>query len=192
MTSPVRTQSPLRAPRQAPSRPRSRRPESRHTPQVAPSRRPDLRVVAKPRVAAEPHTHRRTAMVLALAGTLVFGSLLASAVFHSILVTGQDNLDRLDKTIVSEKADLQRAKVSLATAQSPQRIAEEAAERGMVPADYQTWLSPGSGADAVVTGTTADAGGDDGTDTDDPDSGTTTTPDSTGGTPTDQVDGSVR
>jgi hypothetical protein len=178
MTSPVRTQSPLRAPRPAPSRPGSGRPEPRHTPQVTPvrSRRPDLRVV-------EPSRRRlRTAPILCGAGVLVFAALLASAVFYSVLVSGQDNLDRMNTSISSEQAALQRAKLALARAQSPGRIAEAARQRGMVPADHQTWVTPNSGAAPVVTGdvtTGPAAAGDTGTDV-----STTTTPNDSNATDT--------
>ena len=127
MTVPVRTQ-PLRAPRPAP----------RRGPQPAPARarRPDLRVVAAPR------RRPRTPAILAVTVVLVFGSLLASAVFHSILVSGQVHLDEVNTSISTEQTDLARAKLALAEAQSPERIASAAAALGMVPAPEQHWLSP--------------------------------------------------
>ena len=141
MTAPARTTAPRTAPRRAP------RPAA--TPQTASprARRPDLRVVAPPR-----RRVRRVA-VLSIAVVLVFGSLLASALFHSVLVTGQAHLDRVDKSIDTEKADLQRARLALADAQSPARIAAQAERLGMVPADRQVWISPGTKGQVLVTGT---------------------------------------
>ena len=133
MTSPVRANRP--APRRAAPAPER-------------IRRPDLRVVG------EPSRRSRTAMVVAIAGVALFASLLASAVLYSVIVSGQARLDRLDKKIETEQQDLQRAKLALADARSPARIATLAAHRGMVLADQQSWVSPDSNAPPIVTGST--------------------------------------
>lgn len=84
---------------------------------------------------------------------VVFAALLASAVAHSLLVSGQADLDRVDREIRAEKELLQQDRLRLARSQSPQRIALVAAELGMVPADGETWLRSGSSAPPVATGT---------------------------------------
>jgi hypothetical protein len=94
--------------------------------------------------------------VLAVAMVLVFGSLMASAMFHGLLVSGQSDLDQLDTQIQLEKTALAQEKLELANLQSPARIAEEARKLGMVPADQQHWVTPGSTDDPVVTGRAPD------------------------------------
>jgi hypothetical protein len=87
---------------------------------------------------------------------LVFGSLMASAMFHGLLVSGQSDLDHLDSQIQIEKRALAQEKLDLANLQSPARIAQEARDLGMVPADQQHWVTPGSTDDPVVTGRATD------------------------------------
>jgi len=107
---------------------------------------------------------RRTGAVLGVVMVIVFGSLMASAMFHGLLVSGQSDLDRLDQQIQDEKTALAQDKLELANLQSPERIAAEATGLGMVPADQQHWVTPGSTDDPVVTGTTAEPTDDDATD----------------------------
>ncbi|MGN6694514.1 MAG: hypothetical protein ACTHN0_10070 [Aquihabitans sp.] len=102
--------------------------------------------------------------MLGVAMVIVFGSLMASAMFHGLLVSGQSDLDRLDQQIQDEKTALAQDKLELANLQSPARIAEEATKLGMVPADQQHWVTPGSSDAPVVTGTTAEPADDDATD----------------------------
>lgn len=147
--------SPVRAPRPTPRRT-----------EVAPlrDRRPDLRVVPPPVRA------RRTGAVVAVATVVVFASLLASALFHSVLVSGQLHLDAVDRQVQEEREDLRRDQLALAEAQSPERIAAEAAALGMTrPGQGETtWLGPEGGSPIATGGTTADDGAadDDGTSTD--------------------------
>ena len=135
--------SPARVPRPTPRR--------GIQPVAVPARRPDLRVVPAARPAPRIH-RRRTGVVLGVALIIVFGSLMASAVFHGLLVSGQSNLDRMDTQIQEQQSALAREKLELADLQSPSRISAEAAALGMVPAERQHWLSPGTGAAPVVTG----------------------------------------
>jgi len=149
--------SPVRAPRPTP----------RRAPQPAPvPSRPHLRVVPPPaKTSLRPSLRRRrTGAVLCVAMVIVFGSLMASAMFHGLLVSGQSDLDRLDQQIQDEKTGLAQDKLELANLQSPARIAEEAAKLGMVPADQVHWVTPGSTDAPVVTGTTAEPADDDTTD----------------------------
>jgi hypothetical protein len=89
-------------------------------------------------------------MILATAGVVVFAALLASAVFHSMLVSGQARLDDIGVQTRLEQSRLQREQLRLADFQSPERIAREAKKMGMVPAAKQSWVSPGGDAPLVV------------------------------------------
>jgi hypothetical protein len=100
----------------------------------------------------------RNVGVLSVAVVVVFGSLLASAVFHSMLVTGQAHLDDVNTEIRVEREALQRDQLRLASIQSPERIAREAVRLGMVKAERQTWINPGSDEPAVTTGDEAGDG----------------------------------
>lgn len=128
--------------------------------------RPDLYVVDGRR-STVPRAARSVA-VLAVAVVVVFGSLLASAVFHSLLVTGQDRLDTVNTRIRAEREGLARDRLTLARAQSPERIAREARRLGMVPAQDPTWINPSasdrSGADGAGATDPADTTGADRTD----------------------------
>lgn len=132
--------SPARAPRPTPRRPSSA---------PKPSPRPDLRV------APQPSRRRRTKFWVFGSVLVVFGSLLASAIFYSVLVSGQLHLDSVDRRVEKERAELRRQQAGLADLQSPARIAKAAADRGMVPANPIYWLSPGTGAAPVATGPAA-------------------------------------
>jgi hypothetical protein len=141
--------SPVRAPRPTPRR---------IAPEPAP-RRSHLRVVPPParglrgRPSIRPVVRRRrTGAVLAVALVVVFGSLMASAVFHGLLVGGQANLDHLDTELQEKQGELAREKLVLADLQSPARIAAEARSNGMIPAETQTWVSPVEGSEPIVTG----------------------------------------
>lgn len=97
--------------------------------------RPRLRVV-------EPPTRRRVrpAFVVGLAAFVVFGALLAAAVVHSMLVSGQAHLDDVSTTTRVEREELERAQVRLASLQSPERITREAERLGMVPGSGDNWI----------------------------------------------------
>ena len=139
--------SPARAPRPTPRRE-----------VLAPrTRRDHLRVVPEPgRAAARPRTGTR----LAFAIVVVFGSLLTAAVLHGMLASGQSHLNDLDSEIRAEKVAVAQERLALADLQDPGRIADEALRIGMVPADGQVWLSPGSGAEPVITGDVGSAADD--------------------------------
>ncbi len=150
--------SPARAPRTAPRRPAAR-------PAPAPAR-PNLRVVGPP------VRRPRAARWFVLSVVIVFGALLASAVVHSLLVSGQAHLDQVDQQVRVENERLAREQARLADYQSPERIAREAAKLGMVPATDQTWVSDATdGTTATISppttedpdGTSADELASDGT-----------------------------
>lgn len=139
--------SPVRAPRPTPRR--STLPQE--LPPLPRDRRSHLRVVPPP---ARPQRHqRRSGAVVVVAALLVFGSLLTSAVLHGLLVSGQATIDRLDADLQDGRTALAQEKLELANLQAPARIAAEAELLGMVPADGQHWLSPGTGDAPVITGT---------------------------------------
>lgn len=127
--------SPARAPRPTPRR----QPIVEHP-------RPDLRVVGPPTRAA------RTGIWVILAATIVFAALFVAGASHSMVVSGQVHLDEVGRQVRAEQRLLLKEEVRLANAQSPARITREAARLGMVPADEQNWVSPGTGAAPVVTG----------------------------------------
>lgn len=130
---------------------RATRPLPRGLPTVQPAApRPELRVVGAP------PRRSRTGVVLALSTVVVFAALSAGAIAHSSLVTGQVQLDEMGVDVRAERELLQREQLRLAGYQSPARITTEAEQLGMVPAEEQNWVSPGTGAAPVVTGGPAD------------------------------------
>ncbi len=112
-----------------------------------PRPRPQLRVVR------DPAPRSRAGLVVAFAIVVVFGALVAAAMAHSFLVSGQAHLDQVNEQVRSEQELLQREQLRLADAQSPGRITREALKLGMVPATENNWVSPGNGSGAVVTTT---------------------------------------
>lgn len=111
--------------------------------------RPDLRVVAPPR--RQERGGLRWVMGLAF---LVFVALFVAAWAHGLLVSGQARIDHLGEQVDGERVHLERERLALAELQSPDRIAEEARALGMVPAEEQTWISPGTGAEPVTVRST--------------------------------------
>lgn len=134
----ARTAAALAAPQRAP-RPAPRR--------DAP-RRPDLRVVPRPR--------RRIRALGALVVVLVFGAAFALVVFQTILVQNQQRLDQLEERIDEETDRYQRNRLQIAELESPDHIVAEATQRlGMVPPPGVTYLTP-SGAVTVAGDGAAD------------------------------------
>jgi hypothetical protein len=81
----------------------------------------------------EPARHRFPARaVLTLAVLVVFGSLLVSAMVHSMLVSGQARIDDLGGQIRAERKALEDDRLRLAEASSPERLAAEAERIGLV------------------------------------------------------------
>ena len=71
----------------------------------------------------------------------MFSALLASAVFHSVLVAGQQRLDRLDQRVAKSQQELDRSQLQVAELSSPSRIVAAAKRSGMVVPDHTTWLA---------------------------------------------------
>lgn len=124
----------------------------RPTPRAAPAPRPTRR--SRPELYVVEPARRRlgTRVVVGLAVVVVFAALLASAVLHSLLVSGQDHLDEVRQQIRVEQELLAKDRIVLADHQSPERIAGEAERLGLVPAASQTWLSPTGDTPSVVIG----------------------------------------
>ena len=83
----------------------------------------------------------RTGPVVAVALVVVFTSLLASAVFHSVLVSGQGRLDDLQGRVARARQDVAQERLALAEAQSPDKLAAAAQALGLVVPRKQTWLA---------------------------------------------------
>jgi cell division protein FtsL len=118
--------------------PQRREPTTRETP------RPALRVVPRPR-------GRGVGVVVFLATTALFASLFGLAVFHTMLVQSQSDLDELDAEITEAEATTEQLRLRIAQNESPERILDRAEDIGMTPAE-----------DTVVLDATAgegDAGG---------------------------------
>jgi hypothetical protein len=71
---------------------------------------------------------------------LLFGALFAVAASHALLIESQGRLDRLDQRVDEEQARFEELQADVSTLEAPERVVEEAQERGMVPADEQDWL----------------------------------------------------
>ena len=150
----------------APARPRVSpgRGAPRPTPRSAPAVERAGRAPSALRVVEAPPRRYPARAVAVVAVLLVFGSMLASAIFHSVLVSGQDRIDVLGRRITAAEKGLAQDRLELARMSSPERIATEAERLGLVVADRQTWIRPGSTDEPVVTGgetATADTADDD-------------------------------
>ena len=126
-----------------------------HAPQRLPVRRPaprHLRVVERDRSRRLPSP----AVLTVLGAAVLFAMLFALAAFHTVLVSGQERLDRLETRVAEQQDRYQRLRLSVAQLESPQRIVAEAAGRlGMVPAPATTYLTPSGAAGADVAAATA-------------------------------------
>lgn len=102
---------------------------------------PDLRLVEQKARSTRAPARVRPAVVLACAVVLVFSTLIAAAVVHSMLVSGQAELDDITaQTRIEEEALLQE-QLELAKLQSPSSITSEAARMGMVSTQGDNWLA---------------------------------------------------
>lgn len=110
--------------------------EIQRVPRRSGATRAELRVVQEAK-------QRSRSRQLACAAVLVvmFGALLASAVFHSVLVSGQQRLDRLDQRVGERQNSLSRSQLRVAELSSPSRIVAAAKRSGMVVPGHTTWLA---------------------------------------------------
>jgi cell division protein FtsL len=95
---------------------------------------PALEVVESPR------RRPRLRVVGGLFITFVFATLLGLAVFHSMLVQGQLDIDRADDEIEQEQMLQRELRQQAATLAAPERIVAEAQKRGMVRPDDREYL----------------------------------------------------
>jgi cell division protein FtsL len=99
---------------------------------------------------------RLTPATAVLLSALIFVTLLAVAVAHTVLVEGQVRLDELDAQLVEEQARYQVLRTRVAERESPTRIVQEAQEMGMVTPDDLQYLQPPAPDVSTVGPTTGD------------------------------------
>lgn len=105
-------------------------------PDEAVTRRPRLRIAVRP-------TRRRVAGIAFASASVTLLALFAAAVFQTVLVQGQQRLDRLDRQVSQAQDRFDRLRADVAELESPERIVTVAHHRlGMVPPDTITYLSP--------------------------------------------------
>ncbi|CAN5569465.1 hypothetical protein BH20ACT2_BH20ACT2_23860 [soil metagenome] len=92
-------------------------------------------------VEAAPRRRLTPGLLATLVVTVVFGALFALAVFHTVVLQGQQRLDRLDQQVLDATADYQRSRLAVAQLESPERIVDAALAQGLVPADDVTYLN---------------------------------------------------
>jgi cell division protein FtsL len=81
---------------------------------------------------------------------IVFGALLASAVFHALLAQGQQRLDRVDQQVTQAQQDYDRLRLNVDRLSAPERIVSEAERLGMVAPGKVQPITPAAGAGASV------------------------------------------
>jgi cell division protein FtsL len=90
--------------------------------------RPELTVVPDGR------SRLGVGLVVGLAVIALFASLLGLAVFHTMLVESQAELDSLDAEIRAAEERTEDLRVEITEAEAPERILDAAERLGMVPA----------------------------------------------------------
>ncbi len=109
-------------------------------PQRAPGRpaptRTDLRLVQISRAKS-----RSRQLIFAFALVIMFAALLTSALFHGVLVAGQQRLDHMDRRVEQRQMELSRSRLRVAQLSSPARVVDAAKRSGMIVPDHTTWLS---------------------------------------------------
>jgi cell division protein FtsB len=100
------------------------------------ARRPRLRIAVRP-------SRRRVAGIAFASATVTLLALFAAAVFQTVLVQGQQRLDRLDRRVSQAQDRFDRLRADVAELESPERIVTVAHHRlGMVQPDTITYLAP--------------------------------------------------
>lgn len=102
--------------------------------------RPDLRVLeggAKTR-REERLTRFKFVASIGLVGLILFGVVA----FHVVLSQGQFQLEKMETRAIEEQARYDKQRLLVAQLESPERITEEAARLGMVPAEKVTAVAP--------------------------------------------------
>lgn len=111
-----------------------------------------LRVVAP----AERTRRSLTPAMAVLLTALVFATLFAVAIAHTVLVQGQVKLDRLDAQLTQEQARYQQLRKDVAELESPDRVVADALAQGMVEPDDLVYLQPPAEDPSAVGPTTGD------------------------------------
>jgi cell division protein FtsL len=105
---------------------------------AAPKRVPAPRAprVERPELTVVPAGRSRlgVGLVVVLAVVALFASLPGLAVFHTMLVESQAELDTLDAEIRTAEEQAEDLRVEITEAEAPERILEAAERLGMVPA----------------------------------------------------------
>ncbi|SRR5690606_14167126 len=111
-------------------------------PEIAPEprrdQRPPLRLVPPP----QPARRRRVGLLGTLAVTAVLVGVFALVAMHALVVQAQFELDRLDEQVADTEGQLNSLRLEVARLESPQSIADAAAEIGMVHPTDRVWLEP--------------------------------------------------
>lgn len=129
-------------------------PARRPTPRPAPEERPRHLRVVRP---TERVRRRLTPATGVLLTGLLFLTLFAIAVAHTVLVQGQIRLDALDAQLTTEQARYQVLRKEVAEAESPARVVDAAQALGMVAPDDLVYLQPDE-APAVASTDASDSG----------------------------------
>ena len=119
---------------------------------VAPVR-PDRRPVPQPRRAVAPRhlrvvdpqerARRRLTPATGVAlAALLFVTLLAVAIAHTVLVHGQVRLDQIDAELTAEQARYRELRTAVAEMESPGRVVTAAESLGMVSPAGLVYLQP--------------------------------------------------
>jgi cell division protein FtsL len=112
-------------------------------PHVAPQpqreQRPPLRLVPPPEPARR---RRRVGLVGTLALAVALVGIFALAAVHTLVVQAQFELDRIDQQVVERRGELDALRLEVARLESPQSIADAAADLGMVTPPDRVWLEP--------------------------------------------------
>ena len=125
---------------------------------------------AKLRVVTPVPRRSRAKLIAVFTVLVVFGALFVNATFHSVLVSGQEQLDRLNNQVQDQSAHNQRLRLRVAGLESPGRIVSAARSAGMITPNEITWIMPSGGNGGPVssvsgTPTTAPQAGSSVTDT---------------------------
>jgi cell division protein FtsL len=108
----------------------------RRAPVAVPASKPRLRAVPPLRA-----TPRAGFLAFAVVG-LVFAILLGAAMLNSKLITGQQHLDHVNRSITSAEAEHDKLRLEVAQLESPDRIVQAATAQGMIPAAQTVWVLP--------------------------------------------------
>lgn len=100
---------------------------------TAPSGRPSLEVVRNDR-------RRWPALLGAMVMAIMMVAMLAAAVFHTQLAERQLRVDELEQMVDDERVRFDELRRDRAVLRSPERIAAEANDLGMVPSDSIRFL----------------------------------------------------